>query len=132
MALPNPSLGLNRMRGLFVKFMHHQCSRLYSKSNQTKQVSKSIPIDSEEFMYTHQRGLTILRPIYKYFKVIRVIRPTPPPPPTGFDNITPERLILFALVGGVAGTSVLYLISKSEKKGVLFPFTTPQSSFSSR
>ena len=78
------------------------------------------------------KALTILRPNFKYFKVIRVIRPTPPPPPTGFENIAPERLILFALVGGVAGTSVLYLMAKSEKKGILFPFSNPQSSLSSR
>ena len=80
----------------------------------------------------YQEALTILRLTFKYFKVIRVIRPTPPPPPTGFDNIAPERLILFALVGGVAGTSVLYLMAKSEKKGILFPFSNPQSSLSSR
>ena len=131
MALPNPSLGFNRMRGVFVKFMHHQCSRLYSKSNQTKQVCKLRPINKHAGYVCIKKHCNLMTN-FKYFKVIRVIRPTPPPPPTGFENIAPERLILFALVGGVAGTSVLYLIAKSEKKGILFPFTNPQSSLSSR
>merc|ERR1712223_2223451 len=99
MALPNPSFGVNRMRGLFTKFMYGQCSRFYSK---TKNSSVAI----------------------------RVIRPTPPPPPTGLENATPGQLLVFALVGGAAGSSILYLLAKPEKRSALFPFVTPTSSLS--
>ena len=64
--------------------------------------------------------------------MIRVIRPSPPPPPSAFESATPGHLIVFALVGGAAGSSVLYLIANPEKRGKLFSYITPQSSLTSR
>ena len=63
---------------------------------------------------------------------MRVIRPSPPPPPSGLQNATPGQLLVFALVGGAAGSSILYLLAKPEKRGALFSFITPTSSLSTR
>ena len=39
MALPSPSSGVNKMRGLFTKFMYGQYSRFYSKTQNSSVVS---------------------------------------------------------------------------------------------